>query len=550
MSTSSVRLKTRLGLGFAALALLCVIVAVFGLKSIADANARAKVFYQQGVLPAQYLQNAFRLQCVRAIQLLEAMSIDDAQSRKERFDLIESLKQPADRQFELFRLSDKPASTQALARKFIENRARLEEGFTEAVRLGRNGDMASAAAVMAQKVRPYAISMGREIDQLSDALSEEADDSHRRDDVAYRRILAIMAVLITLGGSMTCAYVWHQMRLLGRSLDRIQFALNKTSRTLDLTCRAPVERMDEIGSTAAAFNELIGRFSEAIGAVLAAAATVETATRQIAAGNADLSWRTDEQAASLEKAAASMTQLTETVKQGADNAQHAKLLAANAAIMAETGDEAVQSMVETITAISHSSIRISEITGLIEGIAFQTNILALNAAVEAARAGEQGRGFAVVASEVRALAHRSSSAAKEIKDLIESSTILVQGGTQQASEVGGTIAQVKHAISQVSQIVGEIADASAEQSLGIEQINQAVEHMDILTQRNGALVEQAAAAAQSLEEQTGKLNLAVCVFAVADQSTPAGGVSSTGVTSARDTGRTIQQARPSQVQDG
>ena len=138
----------------------------------------------------------------------------------------------------------------------------------------------------------------------------------------------------------------------------------------------------------------------------------------------------------------------------------------------------------------------------------------------------------------------------EIKDLIESSTILVQGGTQQASEVGGTIAQVKHAISQVSQIVGEIADASAEQSLGIEQINQAVEHMDILTQRNGALVEQAAAAAQSLEEQTGKLNLAVCVFAVADQSTPAGGVSSTGVTSARDTGRTIQQARPSQVQDG
>ena len=550
MSTSSVRLKTRLGLGFAALALLCVIVAVFGLKSIADANARAKVFYQQGVLPAQYLQNAFRLQCVRAIQLLEAMSIDDAQSRKERFDLIESLKQPADRQFELFRLSDKPASTQALARKFIENRARLEEGFTEAVRLGRNGDMASAAAVMAQKVRPYAISMGREIDQLSDALSEEADDSHRRDDVAYRRILAIMAVLITLGGSMACAYVWHQMRLLGRSLDRIQFALNKTSRTLDLTCRAPVERMDEIGSTAAAFNELIGRFSEAIGAVLAAAATVETATRQIAAGNADLSWRTDEQAASLEKAAASMTQLTETVKQGADNAQHAKLLAANAAIMAETGDEAVQSMVETITAISHSSIRISEITGLIEGIAFQTNILALNAAVEAARAGEQGRGFAVVASEVRALAHRSSSAAKEIKDLIESSTILVQGGTQQASEVGGTIAQVKHAISQVSQIVGEIADASAEQSLGIEQINQAVEHMDILTQRNGALVEQAAAATQSLEEQTGKLNLAVCVFAVADQSTPAGGVSSTGVTSARDTGRTIQQARPSQVQDG
>ncbi|MFM0554224.1 methyl-accepting chemotaxis protein [Paraburkholderia sediminicola] len=540
MSTSSVRLKTRLGLSFAALGLLCVIVAAVGLKGIADANTRAEGFYQQGVLPAQYLQNAFRLQCVRAIQLLEAMSIDDAQARKERFDLIEILKQPADRQFELFRLSNKPASTQPLAAKFIEDRARLEEGFTEAVRLGRSGDMGSAAAVMAKNVRPYAISMGREIDQLSDALSKEADDSRHRDDVAYRQILAIMAALIALGGSMACAYVWHQMRLLGRSLDGVQATLNRTSRTLDLTCRAPVERMDEIGCTASAFNDLIGRFSEAICAVLVAAETVGIATRQIAAGNADLSCRTDEQAASLEKAAASMTQLTETVKQGADNAQRAKLLAANAASMAETGDEAVRGMVETIRAINHSSTRISEITGLIEGIAFQTNILALNAAVEAARAGEQGRGFAVVASEVRALAHRSSSAAKEIKGLIGSSTALVQGGTQQASEVSGTIAQVKHAISQVSQIVGEIADASTEQSLGIEQVNQAVEQMDILTQRNAALVEQAAAAAQSLEEQTGKLNLAVCVFAVADQTTSSAQVTSTEEASVRDTEQTVQ----------
>ncbi|KAA0999050.1 hypothetical protein FVF58_42840 [Paraburkholderia panacisoli] len=518
MSTSSVRLKTRLGLSFAALGLLCVIVAVFGLKGIADANARAEGFYQRLVLPAQYLQNAFRLQCIRAIQLLEAISINDAQARKDRFDLIETLKQPADRQFELFGLSDKPASAQALAAGFMKDRAQLEEGFTEAVRLGRSGDMTSAATVMAQNVRPHAISMAREIDLLSHALRKEADVSRHRDDVAYRRILGIMAALLALGGSVACTYVWYQVRLLGRSLDRIQAALNKTSRTLDLTCRAPVERMDEIGSTALAFNELIGRFSDAICAVLLAAETVGLATRQIAAGNADLSCRTDEQSASLEKAAASMTQLTETVKQGADNAQHAKLLATNAASMAETGDEAVQSMVQTIRAINHSSSRISEITGLIEGIAFQTNILALNAAVEAARAGEQGRGFAVVASEVRALAQRSSSAAKEIKDLIGSSTTLVQGGTRQAFEVSGTIAQVKHAISQVSQIVGEIADASTEQSVGIEQVNQTVEQMDILTQRNAALVEQAAAAAQSLEEQAGRLNLAVCVFVVADQT--------------------------------
>ncbi|MFB9127638.1 methyl-accepting chemotaxis protein [Paraburkholderia dipogonis] len=534
------RLKTRLGLSFAALGMVCVITAAFGLKGIADANTRAEVFYQQVVLPTQYLQNAFRLQCVRAIQLLEAMSIKDAQARKERFDLIEILKQPADRQFDLFRLSDKPASTQALAARFIADRVRLEEGFTEAVRLGRSGDMPSAAAAMAQNVRPYAISMGREIDQLSDGLSKEADDSRHRDDVAYRRIVLLMATLMAVGGSMACAYVWHQMRLLARSLDGIQTALRKTSCTLDLTCRAPVERMDEIGRTASAFNELIGRFSEAICAVLVAAGTVATATRQIAAGNVDLSCRTDEQAASLEKAAASMTQLTETVKQGADNARHARLLAENAATMAELGDEAVQSMVETIRAINQSSARISEITGLIEGIAFQTNILALNAAVEAARAGEQGRGFAVVASEVRALAHRSSSAAKEIKGLIESSTTLVQGGTQQACEVSGTIAQVKHAISQVSLIVGEIADASAEQSVGIEQLSQAVEQMDILTQRNAALVEQAAAAAQSLEEQTAKLNLAVCVFVVADQADAAAQATSTDEVYVRDSRLMVQ----------
>ncbi|MDR6423780.1 methyl-accepting chemotaxis protein [Paraburkholderia phenoliruptrix] len=200
------------------------------------------------------------------------------------------------------------------------------------------------------------------------------------------------------------------------------------------------------------------------------------------------------------------------MKQNADNARQANSLADNAAEMAASGNEAVQEMVRTIREISASSSQISEITSLIEGIAFQTNILALNAAVEAARAGEHGRGFAVVASEVRSLAQRSASAAKEIKALIYSSVGMVQDGAKQAGEVGATMGEVKQAIKMVADIVGEISAASEEQRRGIEQVHQAVSQMDEVTQHNAALVEQAAAAAQSLDEQARSLKQAVSVF--------------------------------------
>jgi methyl-accepting chemotaxis protein len=284
----------------------------------------------------------------------------------------------------------------------------------------------------------------------------------------------------------------------------------------DLNSQIEVSRRDEVGELLQSLKAMNGNLHNVVSDIRMATETVTIASQEIASGNVDLSARTEEQAASLEETAASMTQLTETVRQNADNARQADTFAARATDMADVGDDAVQSLVGTIERINGSSAKISDITGVIEGIAFQTNILALNAAVEAARAGEQGRGFAVVASEVRNLAQRSAAAAKEIKELIGSSVTMIEDGAQQAIQVSATMGNVKQAIKQVSDIVGEIAAASQEQSRRIEHVNQAVSQMDEVTQQNAALVEQATAAAHSLEEQAKNLMEAVSVFKIGE----------------------------------
>ncbi|GLU35145.1 methyl-accepting chemotaxis protein [Trinickia caryophylli] len=240
--------------------------------------------------------------------------------------------------------------------------------------------------------------------------------------------------------------------------------------------------------------------------------SIATATSQIASGNQDLSQRTEEQAASLQETAASMEELTSTVNQNAENARQASQVAAQAVQVAERGSTIVTQVIDTMSGINASSDRIADIVGMIESIAFQTNILALNAAVEAARAGEQGRGFAVVASEVRSLAQRSSAASKEIKTLIQDSVERVRHGTEFVDSAGVTMTEIMQSVRRVTDIMGEIAAASVEQSKGIGQVSDAVSQMDSVTQQNAALVEQAAAAAASLESQASGLQSAVSIF--------------------------------------
>jgi methyl-accepting chemotaxis protein len=280
----------------------------------------------------------------------------------------------------------------------------------------------------------------------------------------------------------------------------------------DLTQRLPVTSEDEVGVLAVQFNAFVEKLNGVLLDVRANSETLRVATGEISAGNADLSARTEQQAAALQETAASMEELTAAVKQNAESARHASSLAADASAVARRSNDVVERVVDTMSDISQSSSRIADITGIIEGIAFQTNILALNAAVESARAGEHGRGFAVVASEVRSLAQRSSSAAKEIKDLIGASVDKIQQGSVLATEAGRTMSEVTHAVGQVTSIMGEIAAASDEQSRGIAQVNLAITQMDDVTQQNAALVEEAAAASRSLEDQGRQLNETVSAF--------------------------------------
>ncbi|MDB5774023.1 MAG: hypothetical protein JWP38_156 [Herbaspirillum sp.] len=333
-------------------------------------------------------------------------------------------------------------------------------------------------------------------------------------DQAFHAELRNMAMILAIiGGALMALTVWVIRSVTGSLGGEPAYAAGIASRIAegDLDLLVDVKAKDT-SSMLYMMRRMQQQLSSTIAQIRQGADSIDAGAREIAAGNLDLSSRTEQQAASLEETASSMEELTSTVKQNADNARQAGQLARSASDIAARGGEVVGQVVETMQGITDSSRKMADIIGVIDAIAFQTNILALNAAVEAARAGEQGRGFAVVASEVRSLAQRSAQAAKEIKGLIDDSVARVGSGSALVERAGATMDEVVVAVKRVTDIMGEIASASEEQSIGIEQVNQAITQMDRVTQQNAALVEEAAAAAGSLEDQTRKLQEAVSIF--------------------------------------
>jgi methyl-accepting chemotaxis protein len=338
-------------------------------------------------------------------------------------------------------------------------------------------------------------------------------DSGRRAGDTYRSTLAWLLGLAALALALgTVVAVWITRSITGPLRQAVDVA--RTVATGDLRTRIDVHSTDETGQLLQALRDMNGALVAIVGEVRSGTETIASASQQIASGNADLSSRTEEQASSLEQTASSMEELTSTVKQNADNARQANQFAVSATEVAEQGGAVMAEVVETMGAINDSAGKIVDIIAVIDGIAFQTNILALNAAVEAARAGEQGRGFAVVASEVRSLAQRSAAAAKEIKALIDNAVDKAGAGSRLVDQAGATMRDVVASIRRVTDIMGEISAASHEQTDGIGQVQVAITQMDQATQQNAALVEEAAAASESLREQAAKLAQTVAVFKV------------------------------------
>lgn len=336
----------------------------------------------------------------------------------------------------------------------------------------------------------------------------------------------VAVVMIALAALVLSVLIAHSLK----RLDAVRDALEDiASGDADLTRRIDTHGSDELAQIASAFNRFADKISSVLAKIRAASDSVKVGANEIADGNLDLSSRTEEQASSLQETAATMEELTSTVKQNTDNARQANQLATTASDVAIKGGAVVSQVVETMGSINESSGKVVDIIRVIDGIAFQTNILALNAAVEAARAGEQGRGFAVVAGEVRALAQRSAAAAKEIKVLIDDSVEKVEVGTRLVGEAGTTMDEVVGSVKRVTDIMGEILAASEEQKTGIEQVNTAITQMDQVTQQNAALVEEAAAAADSLQEQATSLHDAVGTFKLGEHHAPAALAASTAV---------------------
>ncbi|QGZ55906.1 methyl-accepting chemotaxis protein [Paraburkholderia acidiphila] len=438
----------------------------------------------------------------RASALTAAGQADDA---KKAIDRAQELMGKSNDAWQAFQGAPKGGLDAAMLDALAAKRATLmQDGVQPEFAALRANDQPAYHAIADTKISPMFV----DYDNVAGPLAQALEDSAQAREAAANEKIAVMriaiGVVIAIALVLVVAIRFAMRGLIVQPLEDAVTCFERIAQG-DLSQTVNVYSDNEIGRLFSAIKRMQESLVTLVSAVHTGASSIDVGAREIAMGNTDLSQRTEQQAASLQETASSMEQLTGTVRQNAENARQASQLAVNASDIATRGGEVVGEVVNTMQGIAVSSAKVVDIISVIEGIAFQTNILALNAAVEAARAGEQGRGFAVVAGEVRSLAQRSASAAKEIKELINDSAEKVQSGSQLVGRAGSTMEEILQAVRRVTDIMGEISAASEEQSGGIEQVNRAVTQMDTVTQQNAALVEQAAAAAASLEEQTRQL---------------------------------------------
>ncbi len=412
------------------------------------------------------------------------------------------------------------AADKAQIERIAEARKVVLAELAEGNRRRADGDIAGAQGIVENRLMPAVTRYVAEQDAFVQLQERQRDAAKQSAADARRTAIWVGAVIAFVVVSLGLLLAHLLVRSITTPLTRAVGLADQIAAG-DLTQDVHDERRDELGQLLRALSAMTARLRGVVGEVRSGVESVSSASSQIATGNQDLSARTEQTAANLEETAASMEELTATVTQSADTARQANQLAANAAQAAERGGEVVGQVVTSMQQITDSSRKIADIIGVIDGIAFQTNILALNAAVEAARAGEQGRGFAVVAGEVRSLAQRSAEAAKEIKQLITTSVSNVESGSAQVEQAGQSMQEIVHSVRRVSDLIGEITASSTEQRDGIGQVNQAVANLDQMTQQNAALVEEASAAAASMSEQAQRLSQVVAVFNVGNMGNAA-----------------------------
>ncbi|PRX99182.1 methyl-accepting chemotaxis protein [Paraburkholderia sp. BL25I1N1] len=497
---------------------LTVVVGVLGLSALNRASQSLDRIARGDLVAIHALDDAsaYLLRSRVSLDRFNALSAaGDTEQAKKVLDRAEELYGKGNQSWQTYLDAPKNGVAQAqldelLARRTVVMREGLEPEFAAL----RANDLAAYHAIADTKISPMFVAYDIAASAVVKSLQQQAVDQQAS---AQSNISLMTTLIIAVTVLALLLVVGVRFALRGLIVQPLADATACFERIAagDLSESINVFSRNEIGRLFAGIKRMQDSMSTMVRAVHSSTESIDTGAREIAMGNTDLSQRTEQQAASLQETASSMEQLTGTVRQNAENARQASQLAVNASDIATRGGDVVSQVVTTMQDIATSSNKVVDIIGVIEGIAFQTNILALNAAVEAARAGEQGRGFAVVAGEVRSLAQRSASAAKEIKELIGDSVDKVQSGSTLVGRAGTTMDEIVQAVRRVTDIMGEISAASEEQSGGIEQVNRAVVQMDEVTQQNAALVEQAAAAAASLEDQTRQLQAVVNGWKVA-----------------------------------